>query len=350
MQKKTEWPSFTIDTLMNSFDALLVVSFGGPEKREDVLPFLENVLRGKSVPHERMLEVAEHYYHFNGRSPINDQNKQLIAALEKELRSRGIAMPVYWGNRNWNPLLPDTLKQMQADGVHRAAAFVTSAFGSYSGCRQYREDIARAQQTAGAQDIVIEKLPNFCDRPEFIEAMTERVRAAMVELSEQRGSHSEQLIFTAHSIPMHMADASPYVRQLKEASARVAVACGMSNWTLVYQSRSGPPTQSWLAPDICDYLREQHAKGTRRVIICPIGFISDHMEVLYDLDTEASALCDELGIKMVRAGTAGSHPKLVNMICDMVLHSPTTEILAHCEPGCCPTPQRPQIKPEPQHG
>jgi ferrochelatase len=335
---------------MNSFDALLVVSFGGPEKREDVLPFLENVLRGKNVPHERMLEVAEHYYHFNGRSPINDQNKKLIAALEQELRSRGISMPVYWGNRNWHPLLPDTLKQMQADGVHRAAAFVTSAFGSYSGCRQYREDIARAQQTAGAQDIVIEKLPNFCDRTEFIEAMTERVRVAMVELSEQRGGHSEQLIFTAHSIPMSMADASPYVRQLKEASARVAAACGISNWTLVYQSRSGPPTQPWLAPDICDYLREQQAKGIRSVIICPIGFISDHMEVLYDLDTEARALCDELGMKMVRAGTAGAHPKLVSMICDMVLHSPTTEILAHCEPGCCPTPQRPQIKPEHQHG
>jgi len=164
---------------MNSFDALLVVSFGGPEKHEDVLPFLENVLRGKNVPRERMLEVAEHYYHFDGRSPINDQNKQLIAALEGECRSQGLAVPVYWGNRNWHPLLADTLKQMHAEGVRRAAAFVTSAFGSYSGCRQYREDIARAQQTAGVQDMAIEKLPNFCDRPEFIEAMTDRVRAAM---------------------------------------------------------------------------------------------------------------------------------------------------------------------------
>ena len=322
---------------MNSFDALLVVSFGGPEKHEDVLPFLENVLRGKNVPRERMLEVAEHYYHFDGRSPINDQNKQLIAALEGECRSRGVALPIYWGNRNWHPLLPDTLKQMQAEGVRRAAALVTSAFGSYSGCRQYREDIARAQQTAGVQDMVIEKLPNFCDHPEFIEAMTDRVRAAMAELPG-----AEQLIFSAHSIPVNMADASPYVRQLKEASARVAAACGMNNWRLVFQSRSGPPSQPWLAPDICDYLREQHAAGIRRVIICPIGFISDHMEVLYDLDTEARALCDELGVKMVRAGTAGAHPKLISMICDMVLHSPTTEILAHCEPGCCPTPQRPR--------
>jgi protoporphyrin/coproporphyrin ferrochelatase len=322
---------------MNSFDALLVVSFGGPEKHEDVLPFLENVLRGKNVPRERMLEVAEHYYHFDGRSPINDHNKQLIAALEGECRNQGLAIPVYWGNRNWHPLLADTLKQMHAEGVRRAAAFVTSAFGSYSGCRQYREDIARAQQAAGVQDMVIEKLPNFCDRPEFIEAMTDRVRAAMAQLQGV-----EQVIFTAHSIPVSMAEASPYLRQLKEASARVATACGISNWTLVFQSRSGPPTQPWLAPDICDYLREQHAIGLRSVIICPIGFISDHMEVLYDLDTEARALCDQLGMKMVRAGTAGAHPKLVSMVCDMLLHSPTTEILAHCEPGCCPALQRPR--------
>jgi len=322
---------------MNSFDALLVVSFGGPEKHEDVLPFLENVLRGKNVPRERMLEVAEHYYHFDGRSPINDQNKQLIAALEGECRSQGLAVPVYWGNRNWHPLLPDTLKKMQAEGVRRAAALVTSAFGSYSGCRQYREDIARAQQVAGVQDMVVEKLPNFCDRPEFIEAMTDRVRAAMAELQG-----AEQLIFTAHSIPVSMADESPYVRQLKEASARVAAACEVSNWTLVYQSRSGPPTQPWLAPDICDHLRAQHAAGVRSVIICPIGFISDHMEVLYDLDTEARALCDQLGMKMVRAGTAGAHPRIISIVCDMVLHSQTTEILAHCEPGCCPAPQRPR--------
>ena len=320
---------------MNSFDALLVVSFGGPEKHEDVMPFLENVLRGKNVPRERMLEVAEHYYHFDGRSPINEQNLGLITALKQEFTKHGLTIPVYWGNRNWHPLLADTLKQLQADGIHHAAALVTSAFGSYSGCRQYREDIAKAQQVAGAENIMIEKLPNFCDRPEFIEAMADRVRAAMAELPQ-----AEQLIFTAHSIPMSMADASPYVRQLKEASASVAAACGMNNWNLVYQSRSGPPTQPWLAPDICEYLRTQHAAGVRRVIVCPIGFISDHMEVLYDLDTEARALCNEIGLKMVRAGTAGAHPKLVSMIRDMVLHAQTSPVLAHCEPGCCPTPQR----------
>jgi ferrochelatase len=350
---------------MNSFDALLVVSFGGPEKHEDVLPFLENVLRGKNVPRERMLEVAEHYYHFDGRSPINEQTKELIAALEQEFRNHGIKMPVYWGNRNWHPFLADTLKQMQADGIRHAAALATSAFGSYSGCRQYREDIARAQQIAGVQDIVIEKLPNFCDRQEFIATMTDRVRAAMEQLptaehsgagdlkaerseaGDSKAEHSgagpikaEQLIFTAHSIPMSMAEASPYVRQLKEASSRVAAACGMSNWKLVYQSRSGPPSQPWLAPDICEYLREQHAAGVRSVIICPIGFISDHMEVLYDLDTEARALCDQIGMKMVRAGTASSHPKLIGMLRDMVVNAVASPVLSYCEAGCCPAPQR----------
>jgi len=323
---------------MNSFDALLIVSFGGPEKHEDVLPFLENVLRGKNVPRERMLEVAEHYYHFDGRSPINEQTKELIAAVEKEFRDHGVKLPVYWGNRNWHPFLAETLKQMQADGIRHAAALATSAFGSYSGCRQYREDIARALQAAGTEDLLIEKLPNFCDREEFTAVMVDRVKTAM-----QQWPTPEQIIFTAHSIPLSMAESSPYVRQLKEASARVAAACGVSNWQLVYQSRSGPPQQPWLAPDICDYLREQHAAGVRSVIICPIGFISDHMEVLYDLDTEARALCDQLGIKMVRAGTAGSHPKLISMLRDMVLNSATFPVLGYCEAGCCFTLQRPAV-------
>ncbi|HEY2116571.1 MAG TPA: ferrochelatase [Candidatus Angelobacter sp.] len=341
---------------MNSFDALLIVSFGGPEKHEDVLPFLENVLRGRNVPRERMLEVAGHYYHFDGRSPINEQTKELIAALEQEFRDHGVKLPVYWGNRNWHPFLADTFKQMHADGIRHAAALVTSAFGSYSGCRQYREDIARALQAAGTADLLIEKLPNFCDREEFIATMVDRVNAAMQQLpapaersgaGDSQAEHSEaghpkaELIFTAHSIPLSMAESSPYVRQLKEAGSRVAAACGISNWHLVYQSRSGPPSQPWLAPDICDYLREQHAAGVRSVIICPIGFISDHMEVLYDLDTEARALCDQIGMKMVRAGTAGSHPKLISMLRDMVLNSAASPVLGYCEAGCCPAPQRP---------
>jgi protoporphyrin/coproporphyrin ferrochelatase len=323
---------------MNSFDALLIVSFGGPEKHEDVLPFLENVLRGKNVPRERMLEVAEHYYHFDGRSPINDQNREFIAALEQEFKANGPRIPIYWGNRNWHPFLADTLRQMKTDGIRRPAALVTSAFGSYSGCRQYREDIARAQQEAGAQDLTIEKLPNFCDRKEFIVAMTDRVLEAMEKLPG-----AEKLIFTAHSIPVSMAEQSPYVRQLKQASAAVAAACGMQSWELVYQSRSGPPGQPWLGPDVCEYLRAQHAAGVSKVIVCPIGFISDHMEVLYDLDTEARAVADEIGLKMVRAGTAGVHPELISMVQNMVLYAQASPMLGHCEPGCCPTPQRPVI-------
>jgi protoporphyrin/coproporphyrin ferrochelatase len=323
---------------MNSFDALLVVSFGGPEKREDVLPFLENVLRGKNVPRERMLEVAEHYYHFDGRSPINAQNREFIAALEADFAANGLRVPVYWGNRNWHPFLPDTLKKMQADGVHRAAVLATSAFGSYSGCRQYRENVAAALYSGGFNGLSVEKLPNFSDRPEFVAVMAERVRDAMLKVPD-----AQQLIFTAHSIPMSMAESSPYVQQLQAACARVAQMAGISNWILVYQSRSGPPSQPWLEPDICDYLRHQHAAGVDRVILCPIGFISDHMEVLYDLDTEARALCDELGIQMARAGTAGAHPTLVGMIRDLFLTGATSPILAHCEPGCCPAPQRPAL-------
>jgi ferrochelatase len=321
---------------MNSFDALLVVSFGGPEKHEDVLPFLENVLRGKNVPPERMLEVAEHYYHFDGRSPINQQNLDLIAALGRDFQAHNMKLPVYWGNRNWHPLLPDTLKQMHANGVRRVAMLATSAFGSYSGCRQYRENIAQAMQSAGVQDMVIEKLPNFHDRPEFLEVMAERVRVAMNELP-----NTQQVVFTAHSIPVSMAQSSPYVGQLERASERVASACGMRHWALVYQSRSGPPTQPWLEPDISAYLRAQRGAGVQQVIVCPIGFMSDHMEVLYDLDTDVRALCDELGLKMVRAGTAGSHPKIVSMIRDLLVNGETTPVEAHCEPGCCPTPQRP---------
>jgi ferrochelatase len=323
---------------MNSFDALLIVSFGGPEKHEDVLPFLENVLRGKNVPRERMLEVAEHYYHFDGRSPINDQNREFMAAVEQEFKANGPRIPIYWGNRNWDPFLADTLRQMKADGVRRPAALVTSAFGSYSGCRQYREDIARAQKEAGAEDITIEKLPNFCDRREFITAMTDRVLEAMDQLPG-----AEKLVFTAHSIPVSMAEQSPYVRQLKQASAAVAAASVFANWELVYQSRSGPPGQPWLGPDICEYLRAQQAAGARKVIVCPIGFISDHMEVLYDLDTEARAVAGEIGLQMVRAGTAGSHPALIAMVQDMVLYAQATPVLAHCEPGCCPAPQRPAV-------
>jgi protoporphyrin/coproporphyrin ferrochelatase len=301
-----------------NYDALLVVSFGGPEKREDVIPFLENVLRGRNVPRERMLEVAEHYYHFDGRSPINDQNRALIEALRPVVN-----MPIYWGNRNWHPLLADTVSRMKSDGIQRAVAFVTSAFGSYSGCRQYIEDIERARG-----ELRIDKIRPFSEHPKFIEAMTDRVRTALKELP--RG----QLVFTAHSVPVSMAESSPYVRELSRACAAVAQGVGRDTWKLVYQSRSGPPSQPWLEPDIGDYLREIRSD----VVIVPIGFLSDHMEVLYDLDTEARAICEELGVKMVRAGTVGTHPSMIQMISEMV-----TQDHAQCLEGCCAAPRRPPV-------
>jgi protoporphyrin/coproporphyrin ferrochelatase len=294
------------------------------------MPFLENVSRGRSVPRERMLEVAEHYLHFGGRSPINEQNRALIAALERDFADHGLNLPIYWGNRNWHPLLPDTLQQMAADGIRRALAFVTSAFSSYSGCRQYREDIARAQQKLGEVAPQIDKLRVFFNHPGFIEPMIERTRAALAQIPEDRRGRA-LLLFTAHSIPSEMAAGSRYEEQLREACRLVAE--GISNslslreragvrvpWTLVYQSRSGPPQQPWLEPDIGDFLTESHAKGTlpTDVVVVPIGFISDHMEVLYDLDTEARHVCEKLGINMVRAGTVGTHPRFVQMIRELV--------------------------------
>jgi protoporphyrin/coproporphyrin ferrochelatase len=302
------------------FDALLIVSFGGPEQREDVIPFLENVLRGRNVPRERLLAVASHYYHFEGRSPINDQNRALIAALREVVK-----IPIYWGNRNWHPLLADTVRQMQEDGIRRAIAFPTSAFGSYSGCRQYLENIERARMEVGEKAPKIVKLPPFSEHPLFLEAMTDRVRAALVELPHA------SLVFTAHSVPVSMAEASPYVAQLEAASRRVAEAVGAREWKLVYQSRSGPPSQPWLGPDICDYLRESPTD----TIIAPIGFLSDHMEVIYDLDTEARAVCEELGVRMVRAGTVGTHPAIIRMITDLIEREPEP-----CAASCCPAPQR----------
>jgi protoporphyrin/coproporphyrin ferrochelatase len=304
------------------YDALLIVSFGGPEKREDVIPFLENVLRGRNVPRERMLAVAEHYYHFDGRSPINDQNRALIDALKPVVK-----LPIYWGNRNWHPLLADTMRQMHDHGIKRAIAFVTSAFGSYSGCRQYIEDIERARATL-QNALRIDKIRPFSAHPKFLEAMTDRVRAALAELPHGR------LVFTAHSVPVSMAESSPYVRELEQACAAVASAVGRAEWKLVYQSRSGPPGQPWLEPDIGAYLRENRSD----VVVVPIGFLSDHMEVIYDLDTEARAVCEELGVKMIRAGTAGTHPAMIEMIAELIETEP-----APCAEGCCAAPRRPSV-------
>jgi protoporphyrin/coproporphyrin ferrochelatase len=311
------------------YDALLVVSFGGPDGPGDVLPFLENVLRGRNVPRERMLEVAEHYYHFGGGSPINEQNRRLIAAIERELAEHGPHLPVYWGNRNWHPLLPDTLRQMAADGVKRALAFVTSGFSSYSSCRQYRENIAAAQAEVGPTAPVVDKLRVFFNHPGFIEPMSELTRTALEQVPVERRSNAI-LIFTAHSIPLVMAQGCRYEEQLREACRLIAEGVNSAlslreragvrvDWKLVYQSRSGPPHQPWLEPDINEFIKQTHGSSKLTdVVVVPVGFFSDHMEVLYDLDTEARQLCDRLGINMVRAATVGTNPRFVRMIRELV--------------------------------
>jgi ferrochelatase len=336
------------------YDALLVVSFGGPEGPDDVMPFLENVLRGKNVPRERMLEVAEHYRHFGGASPINSQNRKLIAALEQELAAFGPKLPVYWGNRNWHPLLAETLRNMAHDGVKRALAFLTSAYSSYSGCRQYREDIARAQAEVGPTAPQVDKLRACFNHPGFIEPMVESVRACVERIPRLERARVMTL-FTAHSIPQEMAATCRYEVQLGEACRLVAENAALPRWELVYQSRSGPPQQPWLEPDVCDRIQQLHDRGgLERLIIVPIGFISDHLEVLYDLDTEARALCDELGIPMQRSATVGAHPRFVRMIRELIVERVTgandrpalgTLGASHdvCPDDCCLyTPTRPR--------
>ncbi len=332
------------------YDAILVVSFGGPESKEEVIPFLETVLRGRNIPRERMLTVAEHYYHFEGKSPINQQTRDLIAALEAELEREGPKLPVYWGNRNWHPLLTETLQQMKQDGIRRALAFVTSAYSSYSGCRQYREDIIRAQSEIGPGAPEVDKLRAFFNHPGFVETTIERVTDALQAVPEE-ARRNVQIIYTAHSIPLSMANRSDYVRQLEEVRRLVSSALGHKNDVLVYQSRSGAPGQPWLGPDILDYLREVKSKNSASaVVVAPISFISDHMEVLYDLDVEARQLCDSLGLPMTRAKTVGVHPKFIAMIRELILErmDPARERRALgslgarpdvCAENCCPAPQ-----------
>jgi ferrochelatase len=299
------------------YDSFLLVSFGGPEGREDVIPFLENVLRGKNVPRERMLEVAEHYYHFGGVSPINQQNRELLEALKAEFQRSGIDLPIYWGNRNWHPLLSDTLRQMRDDGRQRALAFFTSMFSCYSGCRQYRENIATAQQEVGTGAPIVDKVRMGFNHPGFIGAMSHSLSTAIESLGMSPAETTT--LFTAHSIPIGMSDNCDYVKQLEESCRLVAEASGVQNWQLVYQSRSGPPQQPWLEPDVCDVIHEMAAsQPPKAIVIVPIGFISDHMEVLFDLDEEAAAACQQHNIPFARAATAGTDPQFVSMIRELV--------------------------------
>jgi ferrochelatase len=339
-----------------AYDAVLVVSFGGPEGPDDVLPFLENVLAGRNVPRQRMLEVADHYRHFGGVSPLNAQNRALVEALEAELAERGLRLPVYWGNRNWHPLLSDTVRRMAEDGVRRSLAFVTSAYSSYSSCRQYLENIEQARRSVGPAAPRIEKLRAFYNHPGFIRPMSERLLDALTRVPADRRA-AARVVFTAHSIPQAMADACDYVAQLEEASRLVCEPLGVKDYRLAYQSRSGPPEQPWLEPDILAVLTQLagSAQGGD-VVIVPIGFLSDHIEILWDLDVEAGSRAQALGLNMVRAQTVGSHPDFVRMIRDLILErvegAPRLALGTRgpspdeCPADCCKyTPLRPRSAP-----
>ncbi|MDG3007146.1 ferrochelatase [Paludisphaera mucosa] len=337
------------------YDAILIVGFGGPEKPDDVMPFLENVTRGRNIPRERLEEVAEHYHHFGGVSPINAQVRALIDGLGPELRRHGVTVPVYWGNRNWTPMLTDTLREMADAGVKKALAVVLAAYSSYSSCRQYREDIGRAREEVGPSAPQVDKVRVFYNHPEFVAANADRVREALAKVpAEERGR--VPIVFTAHSIPASMAATSSYEEQLRETCRLVAAELKIDEdrWTLVYQSRSGRPSDPWLGPDILEHLQALRDEGGEEVVVHPIGFLSDHMEVLYDLDEEARILCERIGLNLVRSRTVGTHRGFVRMIRELVcerLHCATSDERrsigqfgpSHdaCPPDCCLPPARP---------
>lgn len=315
----------------------------------DVMPFLQNVLRGKNVPVERLEQVAKQYELFDGVSPLNKNNRQLIEALAKVLKSEGPDLPIYFGNRNWHPLLPETLRQMQADGIKNALAFITSAYSSYSGCRQYLEDIKAAQIEVGSSAPAIDRLRPFFNHQYFIEANADNLRRALDQIPVETRLESH-IVFTAHSIPTSMADTCRYQEQLNETCRLVAQETGHPSFRLAFQSRSGPPAQSWLGPDILDSLRDLKEEGAEDVIVAPIGFLSDHMEVLFDLDTQAKGLAAELGLNMVRAKSVGIHPKFVQMIRELIVERLNGAVPVsvgsmaapadNCEPTCCPSPHK----------
>jgi protoporphyrin/coproporphyrin ferrochelatase len=333
------------------YDALLVLSFGGPEGPDQVRPFLENVVRGRGVPPERLDAVEEHYQHFGGVSPINARNRELIAAIRERTD-----LPVYFGNRNWHPMVEDTVAEMARDGVRRALVFATSAYGGYSACRQYHEDIARAREAVGERAPELVKLRHFFDHPAFVAANADAVRAAGLP-------DDARLVFTAHSVPAAAdATAGPpdegghrYSRQVTEASRLVAAELGRDEYDVVWQSRSGPPQVPWLEPDVVDHLEALHAAGVPAVTVAPIGFVSDHVEVIWDLDTEARERADELGLRFARAATAGPDPRFADMVVELVAehtHAAAPRALGNvpsggcgvngalCAPGCCAPPRR----------
>ncbi|WP_030206107.1 ferrochelatase [Streptomyces sp. NRRL S-87] len=353
------------------YDALLLLSFGGPEGPDDVVPFLENVTRGRGIPRERLKEVGQHYFGFGGVSPINEQNRHLLDALRKDFADHGLDLPVFWGNRNWAPYLTDTLREMAVAGHRRIAVLATSAYASYSGCRQYRENLADALAALveeGLEPPRVDKLRHYFNHPGFVDPMTDGVVAALESLPAdvREGAH---LAFTTHSIPTAAADTSgpvedhtrggaggAYVKQHLDVAAviadEVAVRTGARHpWQLVYQSRSGAPHVPWLEPDICDHLEGLHGAGAPAVVMVPIGFVSDHMEVMYDLDTEATAKAAELGLPAARSATVGADPRFAAAVRELVLERAAVERgepvercwvgmlgASHdlCAVGCCP--------------
>ncbi|MGC4112551.1 MAG: ferrochelatase [Nocardioides sp.] len=347
------------------YDALLLVSFGGPERPEDVVPFLENVTRGRGIPRERLAEVGEHYSLFGGRSPINDLNRDLLAAIRADLAEHDLDLPVYWGNRNWDPFLVDAVEEMRRDGITRAACFVTSAYSSYSSCRQYRENLADAvSEVPGAPRL--DRLRSYYNHPGFLEPVVDAVVDALADAAGNRSD--ARLVFVTHSIPTSMNDGSgpqggAYLAQHRNAAAyvahRVAVVTGVSRpHDLVFCSRSGPPQVPWLEPDVNDHLEKlasdlpEGASGS--VVLIPIGFVSDHMEVVYDLDTEALATAQRLGLDVVRAATSGTNQRFVSMVRELLLERAAVErgepvdrvsvggdppCWDLCAQTCCPNPR-----------
>jgi protoporphyrin/coproporphyrin ferrochelatase len=339
-----------------AYDAFLLLSFGGPDGPDDVVPFLRNVTRGRNIPDERLAEVADHYLHFGGVSPINAQNQALLAALGTEFARHGVELPIYWGNRNWHPYLANTVRQMADDGVRRALVLATSATSSYSGCRQYRENLADARADVGPAAPELVKLRHYFDHPGFVAAHADGVQAALAELPADRRD-TARLVCTAHSIPQAMNAASGprgglYLAQHRETARLVAEAVRGPGAAvdLAWQSRSGPPAMPWLEPDINDHLRTLRDAGERAVVVSPTGFVSDHLEVLWDLDTEARATAAELGLVFARAAAPGTHPAFVAMVRELVAEqlsgAPRRSVGTlgicgwNCPDGCCPRPQR----------
>jgi len=358
------------DADLRPYDALLLMSFGGPEGPDDVMPFLENVTRGRGIPQERLTDVAEHYLHFGGRSPINDQNRALLAALREDLDRRGVDLPLFWGNRNWDPYLTDTLREAHEAGARRVLAVITSAYSSYSGCRQYREDVAAAvvELAQEGRAVAVDKIRHYFNTPGFVQANTQGVVAAFGRL-DPRLREGARLVFVTHSVPDGMEEASgprggAYSAQHLQACAAVSqeaalVLGAVPAWDLVYCSRSGPPSQPWLEPDVNDHLRALKDQGVPAVVVSPVGFVSDHMEVVFDLDTEAQETAAEIGLPFQRAATVGVAEVFVSQLVDLLLEraevarggspeqpavTPWGPSHAVCPVGCCVnlrTPDKP---------